>query len=239
MIEEICNVSLPEEEMYIDKLPPNTKVYGSLKWSKWDDKLALVDGPDFYSVNKDAMPEIFDPAKMARRYAVRFATDNNGKRLKIPNDAYLGREIYVKNRSANYWDTVWSIGRPSGYGISDTGSFEKEVYIYWVGVDIKDLGPAEVKSVTKLYDSYGYIDISGYPRLSIGINKWKKLVKYKNFEDTQALESNLANAAYELLRVANRKEPGDDLDQQIIWDSIQGVYKTDKKGEKLLFILKK
>lgn len=238
----LVNVLAEGEGKHLDRLPSSTEVHDGGQWSEWDGKLAMVYGPDYYSINKEA-GESFDPAMMTRRYAVRFATDGHGKRLSVPDKKMIGQEVVVQNRSAQYWQTVWTFkpyGGYGSYGPSEQGTFEKDVEVFWVTVKAKDLGPAEVRAVARLYDSYGYKDISDYQKLNISLGDWKKVFSHRKFKDTQDLPSDLANAAYELLLKANgHKDPRDETDEQIVWDSIQGVYKTTKKGTGLGFILKK
>lgn len=231
------------EGKHLDRLPGGTEVHSDMEWSEWDGHLAMITGPDYYSINKDA-GENFDPTMTARRYAVRFACDGHGHRMKVADKKMLGQEVVVQNRSAQYWQTIWT-WRSSHRGLGDygpeaQGTFEKDVEVFWVTVKPKDLGPAEVRAVARLYDSYGYVDISDYQKLNISLNDWKKVFTHKKFKDTQDLPSDLANAAYELLLKANgNKDPRDETDEQIVWDSVQGVYKTTKKGTGLGFILRK
>lgn len=226
-------------EKHLKKLPPNTEINNPLEWSQWDGLLALVDGPSYYDINGEgaATETTFDPKGLTRRYRVRFATSNN-KRLPPPNKAALGHEIAVNDRSQPYWKITWTIGRP-GYGPLDTGTFEKDVQTFLVDVPLKALGKAEIRAVTSLYDSYGYVEIGGYNKLNIKLADWKKLFSKKKFVDTQDLDANLANAAYELLFTKIHKHPKDETEEQLIWESIQGIYKTSKNGEKLFFILGK
>jgi len=105
---------------------------------------------------------------------------------------------------------------------------------------LKELGASEVRAVTSLYDSYGYVDVSGYPRLKLKQASWKKLFTKRKFSETQDMDSDLANAAYGLVRVKNSfRDPSDEIHEQILWDAIQGVYSTTKKVDKISFIIKK
>jgi hypothetical protein len=181
----------------------------------------------------------FNPALMARKYAVRHAIDDRGKRLAPPNVSILGKEIVVQNPRANYWDTMWSIGTP-GYGPVVTGSFEKRQEEYWHLIKLPDLGPAEVREVTKLYDSYRYVDVGNDPKMKLKKADWKKLFSKRKFIDTQDMDSKLANAAYQLVRAKNSYQyPDDEQMEQAIWDGIQGIYSRTKKGDKITFIIKK
>lgn len=233
----LVNVLAEAEGKQLDRLPGNTEVHADGQWSEWDGKLAMVYGPDHYSINKDAQSELFDPAMMARRYTVRFATDGR-HRIGVPDKSFLGLGVDVANRSSQYWQTTWVMKK--GYMQIAQGTFEKEVEHFWVGVKMKDLGPAEVRAVMQLYNSWGYHDVGGYRDMNLPIGDWKKIIAHRKFYDTQDLDSDLANAAYKLLIRANgNKDPRDETDEQIVWDSIQGVYKTTKGGQGLAFILKK
>jgi hypothetical protein len=232
-------VGLISEASMLNKLPSNTDVNDMLKWSEWGGKLAMVDGPDYYRTNTDASGGHFNPATLSRKYTVRFATDLKGKRLDTPNKSYLGHKIVVDNRSAQWWETKWSIGK-YGYGPVETGTFEKKVEEFWVAVKLKDLGKAEVREVAKLYTSYGYQDIGGYRETNLKQSAWKKILSLRKFSETQDLNPDMANAAYKLLLIANgNKDPRDETDEQIVWDSIQGIYKTSKHGDSIAFIMKK
>jgi hypothetical protein len=226
-------------EKFLKKLPPNTELHDDLHWSSWDGKLAMVSGPSYYDTNGSGLASSawFNAAQMARRYAVRYAIDGRGNRMAPPKKGSLGYEIVVRDRSAPYWKTEWTIGGLSPFDPMVYGTFEKKTEDFLVEVKLKDLGIAEVRAVTKLYDSYGYADISDNPKLAVKKGDWKKLLAKKKFSDTQNFDYKLANAAYELLYIGNGyKHPRDEKDEQMIWESIQGVYKTNKKGDKLMFI---
>lgn len=230
-----------EAETFIKKMPPNTEVHDSLKWSKWASQLAIVTGPSVYDVDGSgvASKAWFDPAKMARRYNVRFATDLKGKRLPsgtVP-DKELGYEIVIRDGSKQYWQTTWSIGR-QGYGPVEQGSFEKKTSEFLVAVPLTKLGKAEMRAVEKLYRSYGYQDV-GDVQTKLKKAQWKKLISYSKFIQTQDLDSDLANAAYGLLRMANGfKDPKDERDEQLVWQSIRGIFNMTKKG-RITFLFNK
>jgi len=231
---------LTEAATRLKKMPPNTKIYAdALHWSSWDGKLSMVHGPSYYNTQNSASKEWFDPALMARKYIVQFAVDSNGKRLAPPSQAVIGGNIVVRDRRLPYHKTTWSMGTPN-YGPVITGSFEPKQYEYLVLVKLKELGKAEVGMVTDLYDSYGYLDVSGYPKLKTKQANWKKLFTKRKFADTQNLDSDLANVADALIHMKNSFRYADDeTHEQILWDAIQGVYSTNKKGDKISFIIKK
>lgn len=224
---------LGEAEKYLKKMPPNTEIKGMLEWSSWDGYLALIYGPTYQSSGL-ADNTFFNAAQQARKYVVRFATDDRGKRLKVPEKAMLGYEISVLNRSAQYWETSWSWRRSTGPFYR--GSFEKKTEEFLVGVDLKNLSPAETRSVASLYDSYGYIDFSGKAKIA----DVKKIFAKKKFLDTQDMDSDLANLAYELVRIKNGyRDPQDERGEQMVWDAIQGIYKISNKRDRIMWMVKK
>jgi len=230
---------LAASQTFLKKLPAKTEVHSPLQWSMWDGKLALVDGPSYYDIHGSGLAAntSFDPAQMARHYYVRFAVQDK-KRLAPPTKSCLGYEINVSDGSASYWKTEWTIGTPN-YGPTSRGTFEKNIEHYLVAVQLKELGIAEIRAVTKLHDSWGYYDVGGDPRLNLKQSEWKKVLRCKKFSDTQNLESDLANAAYELIcRRKTSGHPKDEIEEQNLWESIAGIYKTSKKGDRILFILK-
>lgn len=240
-IRDVLRNNLLESEKKLKKLPPNTKIYpDGLNWSSWDGLLALVTGPSHYAMNTSSSDPDFDPAMMARKYSVRFATDIDGKRLKPPSPGMIGLRPAIADGSKPYHQTTWSSGTP-GYGPVQRGSFEKKVHRFAVQVKLKDLGDGEMRAVQSLYDSYGYIEEpSGSLPRKIKQAEWKKIFAKRKFVDTQDMDSDLANAAYELLKVKNAyRYPEDERLEQILWDSIPGIYITTKKANRITAIIKK
>lgn len=236
-IRDVLRNNLLEAEKTLKKLPPNTKIYpDGLKWSTWDGLLALITGPGHYaSTGSD-----FDPKLMARKYSVRFATDIDGKRLKPPRPGMIGLDAAIADGSKQYHQTTWSSGTP-GYGPVQRGSFEKNVQKFSVQVKLKDLGDAEMRAVMDVYDSQGFVDANtqSLPR-KIKKAEWKKIFTKRKFADTQDMDSDLANAAYELLKIKNSyRYPDDETQEQKLWDSIPGIYITTKNGARITAIIKK
>lgn len=215
------------------KIPPNTEItdqYG-MKFSVWDGKLALV-GSDWSSAAPTT--DWFNTEKLERRYTVRYATDDRGKRIPVPASkdnkhrrAWIGYEPHILNPRAHYEDTGFTTGVDMrGTGLR--GGFEKHSDV-WVKLKLSQLSRGEGLRVTAQWqrdrDLYDASD-SG-----ITVAEWKKLLAETSLK--QALAKLSTDKQNKLDAFLNEVLPGyytSDETEMRAWRSIQGVFFVKRNG---------
>lgn len=214
---------------FLRKMPDNTQANGYDTWGSWDGNLAMVEGPWGTSIT----PADFDVNRMARHYSVLFALDTQ-RRGKIPADrTNLGYSIVVRDRSANYENTTWSIKNSFGRAYR-VGTFSKH-YDFWVQVKPKELSKREVYAVIEKLDRESWYDATGQPN-KLAKRQWQALLK-GSFADAQEQNPEMANAADRAVTWANNGYTKSLAQDERIWKSIQGVYKLNKARTKLMWMI--
>lgn len=230
---DVETTELSEAFKRIKKLPPNTELYDATKWSTWNGFLAIMHmGPDYYDINKQARESTFNAATRSRLYSIRFATDNNGRRVKVKDKMMIGSDVVIEAPHPPYAKARWEWRY--GSGPRTTGRFEPKVEEFDVEVPLKELGPAEIAEVKRLLDSYGYMDGTGYIKLTAA--KARKMMKETDFEKTQDMPSDIANAAFELVQRRNFRS-SDAKEDQMTWDTIRGLYVLTNKQDKFKYVI--
>jgi hypothetical protein len=233
VINNIVNES--KKEKVLSKFPSNTEIFpDGLLWSIWDKKLAQVNGPSFF--DSSISDHDFDVDLIARKYQIRFAKDFDRKKdLDVRGLDVVGKEIVLQDSSIP-WEKATFVIRVPGSFQDVLGKFGPlETFV--VKVNLKDLSPAEIRAVTDNLRQKNYLDIS-LVKGSLPSSKWKKLLNM-SFNHTQDLDAKQANIANDALNRFNKGQVFSNEIEDRIWSKFKGAYKLNKKGDKLLWIVKK
>jgi len=219
----------------LNKFPPNTVIFpDGILWSMWDGNLAQVHGPSPFSMFID--DHNFDIDLMARVYQIRFALDFNRKKMISARGLdVVEKEITVQDSSIPWEQATFVIRQPGSFQdlLGKFGNLET----FKVKIKPKDLYPAERRYVVENLKSKNYLDVSNV-RPSLPQSKWKKLINM-SFTKTQDLDLNQAGAADNALDRFNKGLVFPKSEEDKIWSRFNGVFKLNKKGDNLLWIVKK
>ena len=234
-IVEDVSVGLGEaKETVLDKLPPNTELFGHDNMSTWDGKLAVVYEPFMadYSAND------FNAANMTRKYHLYYVDDGKGK----PLDVKAWKDIV--GNTINSWGkgnfTISTRDRTQPM----KGKFIEPGTIFHIKVKVKDLQLGEVRKLRGyLTTTRNFLDATDLKRpLKI---KDAKIFLSGKIKDIDTLYSvygdaglDTANTLYELASWQAKDEAAEEKALKKMLAK-NGIFVMNKKGDKFKYILPK
>ena len=215
---------LNESVKHLKKMPPNTSLHPVGMWSMWDGQIAVVDAP-LYSAY-DAYEHDFNPATYERHYNVWFAINLDTKKP-YTNKELVDRQYNVRDGNKSFEHSTW-VTNLGGFPARAIGGGFTKLQEFWVAIPLKNLSPGEMKAVVTHLHTQGYFDVSSV-RYKVSKADWAKIIKM-DFMDVQNLDSEIANAADQLVTQLLNDSSYSDNAAKRAWNEIEGVFMTARNG---------